>query len=371
MFIILFLTIGQHAAYGSEGIVIMRMSYQENKRADTAFYDEYENAVSVDIGQYLKPYYRIFIDSTLSQNRDTGITRADAEEALSNYPANFVLYGSIANEFDYLHGRMELYDKRNNSVEYFYASDGIDEYDRLIETLCNHILAWFHTETDKLDAMLSDIEELRQQLKEIKTETEQKRIEPRSSKDEESEEPLKEITLQIPVRVGYWSYTKTNWVERIQGTVEASVGVEFIPELQFAPINNMRQELSINLFAGYRYGLNAGEDILRLHNIVVNPGITYRLNVYSNNWMLLGIGALFEFGLWHIEEPEYGTVMNYQQSLTGISALLGYSYRISKMFTVDVGANLYFYFSQGASPVIRPYVGTSIIIMGGKYSARK
>ncbi len=369
-FAMLFFAAGKSAAYGSEGVVIMRMSYQAGSRADALIQTQYENNISVDIGKRLTPYHRVFIDSTLSTNRDTGITKADAEKALSNYPANFVLYGSIANESNYLQGRFELFDKRNNKVEYFFASDGINEYNRLIQTVSDNILAWFQTKTE-VDDLLSEITELREKVAQMENEESDK--EPQKNKKEKAEikkePPLKEITLRIPVRVGYWTYTQYDWVNQIQGTVEVNTGIEFIPELQFSTINGMRNELSLNLFAGYRYGLNSGNDPQQVHSIIINPGITYHFNFYTNNWALLGLGVLFEYGMWHVEEPDYGVVSDYKQSLSGMSVLLGYSYRISNRLTVDLGVNMYMYFTRGASPVLRPYFGTSIILLGGKHSA--
>ncbi len=401
------LAVGRIGASESEGIVIMRMSYREYQRTNTVIQQQNENNISEDIGKYLRPYYRVFIDSTLSANRDTGVTRADAEAAVSNYPANFVLYGTITNESQYLQARFELYDKRNNRVEYFYGSDGIREYERLIRTISENILSWFQTKTDKVEELRSDITAMRQELEEMKREqgkgeelnSEVERMAEeleRMKREEEEREELnsevraireeleemkreeeegkeeaeyeKEITVRIPVRVGYWSYTESEWVERIQGTVEANVGVEFIPELQFRPILGMRNELSIDIFMGYRYGLNvSNSDQQQVHSIIVNSGITYHVNVYSNNWILMGAGLVYEMGMWHVEESEYGMISDYRQSLTGMSVMVGYRYRLSNRLSVDLGANMYIYFVEGASTVIRPYMGLSATLTGGKY----
>lgn len=373
------------AVYGSEGIVIMRMRYGMERDAGVQSGDV--RNISQDIGRYLRPHYRVFVDATLGGNRDSGITRADAEKALGNYPANFVLYGAVTNEGNYLQGRFELYDKRNDRVELFYASDGMGEYDRLIRNVSGNILTWFQTKGEKIDEVMSEVMELREELrgevwelKEKVTEIEREGEEQERLRERERsvpverevferEEPEKEITLKLPVRVGYWTYTEKGWLERIQGTVEANVGVMFIPELQFPSIKGWRNELSIDIYAGYRYGLNAGADFARVHSIIINSGLTYHFNIYHNNWLEIGAGVLFEYGIWQVEEKEYEEVTEYRQSMSGLSIMVGYSYRVAERVTIDMGANVYVYFAEGASAVLRPYMGTSIIIVGGKNSA--
>lgn len=353
----------------SEEIVIMPISYFENR-----IIHDFDRDITMDIGEQLDRFHTVLIDKSLPSIREAGIGEDDLRrvaDILAYRNSNYILYGSFYNEGVFLRAEIHLYDKRNERAEVFYSSDSVDNYDRLLQTVADNILDWLHTRRDKNGYLEHKITALQEEIDKIKNDSlltqEEKEIEEKKPR----EQPIKEITVRIPLRFGYWTFTDTEWVERVQGTLEGNTGVEFIPELQFPSVGGMRNEISIDLYVGYRFGTNAGDDPLSVHGILVNPGLTYHLNVYTNNWLLLGIGFLYEFRIWHIEEPSFGTISDYNQSLTGLTGLVGYRYQFNRWVSVDFGTNAYFYFVSDESTVLKPYLGTTITITGGENSSAR
>ncbi|ULQ59039.1 hypothetical protein K7I13_11020 [Brucepastera parasyntrophica] len=346
-------------------IVVMPISYYELE-GNNLVKKEYEKDIRTDLADRLNRYYNVQFDNTPLNDRLAGATESDARRVAEFYQTNYVLYGIIRKERNSLYAELKLYNAQQKKSEVFFAADAPDQFDRLIKNVSENILDWFHTDRDKLDAVKNEIAILRQEMESMKADTKGRRKQ--DSEDPPGEPPVKEFTLRIPVKAGYWTYVKNDWVDFVQGTVEATLGVEIVPELQFPSIGGMRNELSIGLLFGYRYGTSARENVsLNVHDIVINPVLTYHLNCYTNNWILFGIGAFFEVDIWHIEEEQYNHVTDSIETLTGLSLLLGYSYRINRRVTIDIGLNSYFYFTADTSPVLRPFLGTSVTLLGGMY----
>ncbi|HKM21405.1 MAG TPA: hypothetical protein VJZ01_05125 [Lachnospiraceae bacterium] len=368
IYILAFLLIAGITKAYCEEIVIMPISYYENRILQVCDHD-----ITMDIGERLDRFHTVLIDKSLPSIRDAGISEDDLKRVanmLAYRNSNYILYGSLHNEDVFLRAEFHLYDRRNERTEVFFSSDNTNQYDRLIRTVADNILDWLHTRRDKSGDLQHEILTLRQEIEQIKSsEVLSKDEEEKEEEKPPREPPIKEVTLRIPVRFGYWTFINREWVERVQGTFEGNTGVEFIPELQFPAIGGMRNEISFDLLLGYRFGINAGTDPINVHGIIVNPGITYHLNFYTNNWVLFGIGFLYEYRIWKIEEESFGVASDYNQALTGLSVFGGYRYQFNRWVSVDLGTNAYIYFASGASLVMHPYLGTTITILGGENSS--
>jgi TolB-like protein len=361
----------------SVDIVMLPLSYYE-RESNGWVRKKYDRDIRRDLEEYINRYHTVRFDDTSPYDERAGITESDVRASSERYQSNYVLYGLMKRESNALYMELKLYNQSQRKDELFFASDRFDSYDRMIKGMSDQILDWYHTDRDKIDSLKEDIAVLKEDIKSvrIKQETATSDVpKPHVVKEKKEkpvrpprEKPPKEFTLRFPIHAGYWTYVESGWTAMVQGTVEGTVGVEIVPELQFPAIGGLKNELSLSFTLGYRFGLNPRPDtILRVHDIIINPGITYHLNIYNNNWLLIGSGVFYEQGLWHIEQSKYNTIHDYSQSLTGVSTTVGYSYHISKMFTVDMGVNMYFYFTADTSPIVRAYVGTVITILGGLY----
>jgi hypothetical protein len=355
---------GITAVYGIE-ILVIPMNYYE-KQENSFVMKEPETDITGKIIDRLEKYYEIRRDRTELNDRLAGATDADARRAAETYHINYVLYGRLKDDGSSLSAEVRIYNARLEKYELFYASDRSGQYDRVIRNLCENILEWYHTERDKIDALKYDIDSLKAGLKDLEREIEKKEA-PKKERPPKVEVE-KEFSLRLPVRIGYWSYVERRWLELVQGTVEASLGAEMFPRLQFPPLLGMRNEAALGIQIGYRFGTTANTREVQTHDIIVNPYASYRLNFYSKNWLALGTGAFYEWSKWNINAGEYGQMIDYSQSYTGLSLLVDYGYRFNKYITVNIGANIYFYFVTDTSPVIRPYLGTEITIVGGDYA---
>ncbi|GHU91188.1 hypothetical protein FACS189476_11780 [Spirochaetia bacterium] len=360
LIIFIFLTAGTYL-FGAD-IIITPINYFE-KSENNFVKRVYEKDISADIAEWLNRYYGVQIDKSDPKDRLIGFSEIDARRLSEFYQVNYVLFGTIREEGNYLNAEIKLYNERQNDYISFPASDTNAYYSRLIKTICEHILDWFHVEKDKVGRLNNEIEELRGELSTLKAELNSKNV----PEKKEKTEPVHEVTLRIPVRAGYWTYINTDWIEFVQGTAEVMSGLDFSPELQFTAFGGRRNEITFSLLFGYSYGTTSKRDIVNVHNILVNPSINYFLNVYTNNWLAGSVGVIFEQGIWHVEETDYGVIRDYQQFLTGISTSLGYLYRFNKTIAMEIGANMYFYFAENTSQVIKPYLGAVFTLLGRNY----
>jgi TolB-like protein len=352
---------GAVPAYAAD-IVIIPVNYYEKQGANYA-QRSYDKDITADIVAWLNKYHDIATDRTPLRDRLAGATDSDARRVAEYYSVHIVLYGSLRRDGNSLSAEMKIYNKHSDETETIYASDTVNQYERLVKTIGERILDWYETDRDKVDALWREVHDLRSELASVKEDVTGKQ---KKGAKEERQEVEKEFYLRLPVTVGYWSYVDQVWVGLVQGTVEARVGIDVFPELQFPLLFGMQNELSFGLHTGYRNGVTGGREALVMHGMIINPLVGYHLNFYPKNRICLGAGVFYELDFWEIEEPEYEGAQSYQQSLTGYSLLLDYSYMINRRVTVNFGMNLAGYFVRDTSVVVRVYFGTTITLAGGK-----
>ncbi|MDR3130096.1 MAG: hypothetical protein LBU18_00960 [Treponema sp.] len=354
---------GRGGVFGID-IVIIPITYSE-KSGNNYAVKSYGRDISEDIGRRLNIYHTVQVDREHIYDRQAGVTGADARRAAEYYNTNDILYGVMRGDGQLISMELKIYNRRQERHELFFAGDTLDCYERLIEEISGHILEWYRTDRDKVDALRFEVGALKKDLEETRSAV----MEIGKAKKEKPllAGPAKEVSLKLPIRAGYWSYLQGDWTEMVQGMVEWNLGLDFYPQMQFPAIAGMRNELSAALFTGHRFGMAAGFDSAEVHHIIINPAAIYHLNVYSGNWLSGGAGIFFEYGIWHIERLSYNESIDSRQALTGSSILFDYSYRFNKYITLDFGVNLYLYFAGNSSPVIRSYLGTAITLFGGDY----
>ena len=341
--------------YGLD-IVIIPITYYE-KQGSNFVQRNYERNITEDIAELLNKYHDIQIDKTPLRDRLAGATDSDARRVAEYYQTNDILYGSVKSDGNSFTAELKIYNLRREDYGLFFASDSINQYDRLIKTLYEHIMEWFNTERDKMDRLRDEIRDLKAELEAVRDGINGK---------PEKEELKTEFVLRLPVNAGYWSYVDQLWVEMVQGTVEARLGIELVPELQLPEKRNKERELSFGLQIGYRNGITNVKDDVMLHTIIINPVLGYHLNFYTKNWLCLGAGIFYERAFWEINDRDYEKTEIFQQSLTGYSIILDYSYRFNRRVALSIGANLNGYFVSDTSMVMRVYFGTVITLLGGK-----
>jgi hypothetical protein len=345
-------------------IVMIPVTYYEKQGAGYA-QKAYRRDITADIAGMLNKYYSIQISRAPINDRLAGVTDYDARRAAEHYNVDEVLYGAIKDDGSSLQAELKIYNRRRDDYGLFFASDASGRYERLVHTVCERVMEWYNTERDKVDALKHEVEGLRAEVESMKRETGNRKKAAAEERRKAQEETEKEFALRLPVNAGYWSYVESPWVESVQGTAEAAVGLELFPELQFPALGGMKNEMSLGLSIGYRNGVTRNKGAVLMHGVFINPGIKYHLNFYTENWVCIGGGVFYEFDMWRIEDGEYRQNTDFNQSLTGYSVSLDYAYRVNRLFTVNMGANLYGYFAAESSLVVRPYVGMVITLAGG------
>jgi len=361
IFMLLLYVLGAVSVYGLD-IVIIPVVYYEKEGSNYA-QKNYERNITADISSRLNIYHEVTIDKTPLRDRLAGVTDSDARRAAEYHQINDVLYGSIKNDGNSISAEFKIYNKRRNDYGLFFASDANGQYERLIKTISEHILEWYHTDRDKVDTLRDEVRELRTELTSVKegVKTKTKPVKEKA----ERVEAEKEFGLRFPVNVGYWSYIDRAWAELVQGTVEVRLGVDIFPELQLPALYGKKNEFSLGFYINYRNGVTSRRDRAILNGVIVNPEIAYHLNFYSKNWICLGAGIFYESDFWQMEEPEYERTRKFQQSLTGYSAAFDYSYRFNRWATLNFGLNMNGYFVSDTSLIFRFYAGSVITLLGG------
>jgi gas vesicle protein len=361
---ILLFILGGTAVYGLDIIMIPVIYYE--KQGTGYVQKTYRRDITADITSILNKYYNIQVSKTPLNDRLAGVTDLDARRASEYYHVDDVLYGTIKDDGSSLQAELKIYNRRREDYGLFYASDTNNQYERLIKGVSEHIMEWYKTDRDKVDALNHAIQDLQTEIASIKEELENREKTRSEARKKVKDEVEKEFTLRLPVNAGYWSYIDRLWVESVQGTVEMVVGLDMFPEMQFPALYDMKNEASFGLNIGYRNGVTRNKGAVLMNGIFINPEIKYHLNFYTKNWICIGCGLFYENDTWSIEDREYQRNINSSQSLTGYSVSLDYAYRINRLFTVNIGTNLYGYFVEGSSPVVRSYLGTVITLIGGK-----
>jgi len=356
---VLLMIAGAAAAQGLE-IVVIPINYYQRRGANFV-QGTYTRDITADIADRLNRFYDIRIDKTSLSDRLAGATDSDARRVADYYHVDEVLYGVLRDDGSSFVAELKIYNRRREDYGRIYASDMVERYDRLIDTLCNHILDWYRTNVDKVDALRNELRDLREEIAAVK---EEKREEAKAEK-ERAREVEKEFALRMPVTVGYWSYIKRDWAETVQGTVEATIGLQMYPKLQFPPLFGMKNEMSIGLNIGYRNGLTRNRGNVLMNGLLINPGFNYHLNVYTTNWLSIGAGLFYELDIWEMEDSENQDKQSYKQSLTGYTIMFDYAYQVNRLLAIDFGADIYRYFTRDSSPVIRAYLGVNITVYGG------
>jgi TolB-like protein len=362
------------AALGSGGvpafsleIAVMPVNYYERREGGYAL-TEAAWDITGDITERLEKYYDVRLDKTGVNDRLAGATDSDARRAAGVYEVKYVLYGSVKADGSSLTAEFRIYNARLEEYANIYAGDSIDRYDRLIKAICDHVFDWFHTERDKADALRAEIDDLKKTIEAMEARGQGKDAgREAEAPDSGLAETEKEFGLKLLVKAGYWSYVEREWVKKVQGIAEGLAGIEMYPKLQFPNIGGMRNELSLGLQVGYRYGKDPEGNERRAQGIIVNPFTGYHLNFYTDNWITFGLGAFFEYGMWHLEPSGYGRTVDSGQVLVGLAASVDYVYQFNRTIGFNLGTGAYIYFAGGTSAILRPHVGVRITLAGGWY----
>ena len=339
-------------------LVIIPIGYYE-KQGNSYWAKAYTSDITSDIALGINKYYSVQIDKTSLNDRLAGVTDMDARRVADYYKVEDVLYGSIKGDGASLAAEVKIYNRRREDYGVFYASDAGNQYERLIKTLVERILDWYRTDTGKVDVLRREVEELRNEVAAVKEGAEKKV----GTENAERKEVVKEFALRLPVTAGYWSYINSDWVELVQGTVEGGVGIVMYPAMQFPEAFGMANEVSVGIGLRYRNGLTGSKGEVMMNGIVANPELRYHMNVYTENWVSLGLGIFYEFDVWKIGNIDTKGVQKYSQSLTGYSVGAEYKYRLDPRWMINLGMNVYGYFMKATSPVVRTYIGTDITIV--------
>lgn len=247
----------------------------------------------------------------------------DAERAIVASGAEYVLYGYARRNEESWYCELKLYSGRERIIaERFFAADGAERYERLMERVCANMREHFNELVGQ---------------------------EGRAG----SLAYTQAVEFRVPVALCAWSPTGAKWRESLLGLMGAGIGVEFFPELK----RPTRFGVSVSVESGWRLGLGSPDRYEALLNALTVAGL---LTCYARldvaNTLSGSIGALYELELLKVT-GKYEEQERHAGQRFGVMVRLGYEHAVSERWSLFMSMEGDFYVSRGAYHVLKPNFG--------------
>lgn len=240
--------------------------------------------------------------------------------------SDYLLYGYIRHNDVSWTAELKLFNSATSkNIVSFFASDDIDNYDRLLETLARNISDWFSLQLG-ITSQYDMPEEAR-------------------------------FALELPFSIGYWTYADSDWANVLLGSVKADVGLEFSPGIQLPIFFGKQFDISFGLNLGYRLGIgNPSAYKAYLHGISVVVPVFLNAYLTPQHKISFGLGFLYEpdFLLLYKnhEEPTW-----YITNQFGMVISAHYRYKLNDKFSLAAGFDFDLYFSKQTKPAFKTSFG--------------
>lgn len=306
---------------------------KDSKRIETK-----ENPAVFFFDVFSKRWFEGLINfSTISKSKYGEILNVlDANKACTAEKADFILYGYIQkNEVNWF-GNIKLYNLSSKKVvgEY-YCADGLEHYDRLLESLSNNILEG-----------ISEVTGL--------------------NHDDILEEKRRPYELRLPFSAFYWTPIDPKWNERILGIAGAELGLEFYPQQKVIIRKSKLLDVSARFDVFWNCGINQQNYYpLFLNNISICTPFINHVRFDENHSVYFGAGPGYAIQLMNIQ-PKYEKQQFYYQNVFFIECLTGYELHINRIVNLFSEVDFDFHLTGGDLVTIKPKLGISFTLYGGE-----
>lgn len=221
----------------------------------------------------------------------------DATAVAYNEKVEYLLYGFVTKDEYAIQATVNLFDANTGSnITAFYGSDSVDHYDRLIRDMANKILVYFD-ESLHLVALQESM-------------------------------PEQQSRLSVPVSIGYWTPTSSDWARFIIGTAAINSGLTFIPNDCLFIKNGNVYYASASLDVSYRYGI-VNPDIQKgsLHSMgFALPFLMHR--AFNDKQEIFGgLGPMYSLEILKNQE-KYADAASHIYNDFGMLIVIGYQYNL-------------------------------------------
>ena len=320
----------------SEDIYISKLNIYNEKGENVIVLQKPESVIVEQTQNYR---FNSLVSFKVAEVSKTGpvTSSLEASKACETLKAEHLIYGYLRKEVNSWYAELKLYNAKTKTVEQdFFASDDIDNYQRMLINLGDKISLYFQ-KTYKIGEKPKELIALR------------------------------DFEISFPFSLSYWTPLDSAWNDVLVGVVGLNAGLEFFPPMEQKIFKtriydySFRPEFSFELGVG-RQSRYPGT----YYSFIINIPII--LNLYYSDIHLLKLGAGLNYELQLLDVlPKYDDPVFDIQNQVGFIFLCGYEYKLkegwklsaeidTKIYlipdgflnvTLRIGANYSFYRKQG------------------------
>lgn len=260
------------------------------------------------------------------------VTIIDANKICVNEKVDYLIYGFIKKNEKNWFAEIKLYDSNEKKINQdFFASDNIEHYERLINNLCQNILF----EIEEITGL---------------------------NKDEIKKEQTREMELNIPAALFYWTPIDSKWGNKILGIAGLSTGVEFYPPQPIIIFKEKLFEFSIRTNLSWNIGINKKKTYpLILNTIAVSLPVLLHMHFDKRNSLYFGFGLAYEAELMSIR-PKYEDKQFLYQNIISFETIAGYEFNLNEKINLFAELIFDFHMLGDGFVSVKPCLGASFNI---------
>lgn len=227
------------------------------------------------------------------------VTIIDANKICVKESADYLIYGYIKKNENSWQAEIKLFSySEKKIIREFFASDGIDHYERMLSVLSGNILCGIE-EVTGLD------------------------------QDKLIEEKTRPMEFRIPASIFYWNPVDNGWGKTILGMAGLNTGFELYPAQSLKIRNSKLFDYSVRFNLAWEIAKNKKNTYPLLMNTIemVLPFLVH-VHFDDSNSLYGGTGFGYEIEMMKIK-PKYEKEQFMYQGIFLIEGVFGYEYRLN------------------------------------------
>lgn len=278
-----------------------------------------------------KHWFEGLIHFTYLPEKTYGIpyTVIDANKICTLENKELIVYGYIKQNENNWFIELKLYDNTKKCViDEFYASDGIEQFDRLITVISNNILSGLENLTG-------------------------------INQDEIKNEKMRPLELRFPASLFYWTPIDAKWSKKLLGIAGINAGLEFYPPFPNLVVKEMLINFSGRFNISWDCAVNQ-KDIypLFLNNISISIPTFAHIHFTTKHSFYLGIGFSYELELMSIK-PKYEEKQLFYQNIFSFENIAGYEFTLNENVNLFSEITVDYHIANDSFISIKPTFGAS------------
>lgn len=242
----------------------------------------------------------------------------EASKACEILKTQFLIYGYIRKDSNSWYTELKLYNNNSKKVEQdFFASDDINNYERMLKDIGDKISVYFQKEYkigDKPKELIA----------------------------------IRDFEMRFPFSLSYWTPIDPDWNDVLIGIVGANAALEIFPPMETKVFKTRIYDYSFRPEVSFQFGIGRPSRYPGTYfSFIINLPII--LNLYYTDLHSLKLGAGLNYELQFLNViPKYDTNYFDIQNQGGAYFLIGYEYKLNEKWkiTTELDTSIYL-ISQG------------------------